>query len=172
MVYLSEKQHSIDGDAQLAREQALDVINLLRRPVSSVLDLEEDGSVKPRRVAPSLLASFADMFAQDLVFGQPTLRCVCCGMPFVSRSYQAKYCSRDVPVAGAEAASARPDQECQGSSCSGPKRSADRRCAPSAAYDSERLAERQEAKEDQTPAYLIGLTAAVTKVAGKQSCRT
>jgi hypothetical protein len=69
------------------------VINLLRRPVSSVLDFEQDGSVRPRRIAPSLLASFADMFAQDLVFKQPTLRCSCCGIPFVSSAYQVKYCS-------------------------------------------------------------------------------
>ena len=92
MLYLSEKQDSPSADAQ-ARTQARDVINLLRRPVSSVLDFEQDGSVRSRRIAPSLLASFADMFAQDLVFKQPTLRCSCCGIPFVSSAYQVKYCS-------------------------------------------------------------------------------
>jgi len=93
MWHLSGKQGPIEGDAQLARTQALDVINLLRRPVSSVLDFDKRGLVKPRRVAPSLLASFADMFAQDQVFGQATIQCTCCGTPFVSNAYQAKYCS-------------------------------------------------------------------------------
>jgi hypothetical protein len=41
----------------------------------------------------SLLASFADMSAEDLVYGRPTLQCTCCGTPFVSSAYQARYCS-------------------------------------------------------------------------------
>ena len=100
MLYLSGKQRSIDDDPQLARQQALDTINLLRRPVSSVLDFKEDGSMKPRRVAPSLLASFADMLAQDLVYGRPTLQCGCCGMPFVSAAYQSQYCSATCRMRG------------------------------------------------------------------------
>jgi hypothetical protein len=91
--HLGHTQPEIKGDPKLAREQALDAINLLRRPIASVLDFEEDGSLKARRVAPSLLASFADMFAQDLVYGRPTLLCTCCRTPFVSSAYQAKYCS-------------------------------------------------------------------------------
>jgi hypothetical protein len=91
--HLGRTPPKIEGDPKLAREQALEVINLLRRSVSSVLDLEENGSVKPRRVAPSLLASFADMFAQDLAYGRPTLQCDSCGTPFVSPAYQARYCS-------------------------------------------------------------------------------
>jgi hypothetical protein len=87
------KPPKIKGDPRLAREQALDTINLLRRPIASVLDFEDGGSVKPRRVAPSLLASFADMFAQDLVYGRTTLQCACCGTLFVSSAYQAQYCS-------------------------------------------------------------------------------
>jgi len=93
MLHLGGNPPQINGDPELAREQALDAINLLRRPVASVLDFEPDGSVNPRRVAPSLLASFADMFAQDLVYGRPTLQCTCCGTPFVSSAYQAQYCS-------------------------------------------------------------------------------
>jgi hypothetical protein len=91
--HLGRKQPEIEGDPILARAQALDAINLLRRPVASVLDFEEGGSVKTRRVAPSLLASFADMFAQDLVYGRTILQCTCCGILFVSSAYQARYCS-------------------------------------------------------------------------------
>ena len=93
ILHLGRKQPKITGDLKFARHQALDAINLLRRPIASVLDFEENGSVKPHRVAPSLLASFADMFAQDLVYGRPTLQCICCGTPFVSSAYQARYCS-------------------------------------------------------------------------------
>jgi hypothetical protein len=91
--HLGRQQPEIKGDPKVAREQAIDTINLLRRPISSVLDFEEGGSVTPRRIAPSLLASFADMFAQDLVYGRPVLQCACCGTPFVSSAYQAQYCS-------------------------------------------------------------------------------
>jgi hypothetical protein len=91
--HLGRKQPKIEGDPKLAREQALDAINLLRRPIASVLDFEENGSVNPRRVAPSLLASFADMFVQDLVYGRRVLPCTCCGTLFVSSAYQARYCS-------------------------------------------------------------------------------
>jgi hypothetical protein len=91
--HLLLKQPKTKDDPRLAREQALDAINLLRRPVASVLDFDESGSVKPHRVAPSLLASFADMSAEDLVYGRPTLQCTCCGTPFVSSAYQARYCS-------------------------------------------------------------------------------
>jgi hypothetical protein len=93
ILHLGPKQTTIKGDPTLAREQAIDAINLLRRPIASVLDFRADRSVNPRRVAPSLLASFADMFAQDLVYGRPTLQCTCCGTPFVSSAYQAQYCS-------------------------------------------------------------------------------
>jgi hypothetical protein len=91
--HLARKQSETKHDPRIAREQALDAINLLRRPVASVLDFDESGLVKPHRVAPSLLASFADMFAEDLVYGRPTLQCTCCGTPFVSSAYQARYCS-------------------------------------------------------------------------------
>ena len=91
--HLGREQPQIEGDPKLAREQALHVINALRRPIASVLDFEEQGSVKARRVAPSLLASFAEMFAQDLIYGRVILQCTCCGTPFVSNAYQAQYCS-------------------------------------------------------------------------------
>jgi hypothetical protein len=91
--HLRRKPAEIKGDPKVAREQALDVINLLRRPIASVLGSEQDGSLRTRRVAPSLLASFADMFADDLSYGRPTLQCRCCSKLFVSSAYQAQYCS-------------------------------------------------------------------------------
>jgi hypothetical protein len=87
------KQLEIRGDLKLARKQALDAINLLRRPIDDVLDLLEDGSMKSRRVTPSLLATFAEMFAQDQAYGRSILQCTSCGSPFVSSAYQAQYCS-------------------------------------------------------------------------------
>ena len=91
--HLGRTPPQIQGDPRLAREQATHTINLLRRPIVSVLDIREDGSVKASRVAPSLLATFAEMFAQDLAYGRSVLQCTCCGTPFVSRAYQAQYCS-------------------------------------------------------------------------------
>jgi hypothetical protein len=91
--HLGRSQPEIVGDPTLARDQALDTINLFRRPVVSVLDRVKNDPVKSRRVAPSLLASFADMFAQDLIYGRTLLQCACCGELFVSSAYQAKYCS-------------------------------------------------------------------------------
>ncbi len=91
--HLSRTQPEINGDQRFAREQALDTINVLRPPVTSVLDFEDNGTIKARRVAPTLLASFAEMFGQDLLYGRLTLQCTCCGKAFVSSAYQAQYCS-------------------------------------------------------------------------------
>jgi hypothetical protein len=91
--HLGLKQPDIKGDPALARDQAMEVINLLRRSVASVLNSEENGSMKPHRVSPSLLASFADMFVEDLLFGRMIIRCTSCGTQFMSSSYQAQYCS-------------------------------------------------------------------------------
>jgi hypothetical protein len=81
------------SDPGLARQQALEAINLLRRPVTSVVDFDEEGDVKSSWEAPSLLATFAEMYVQDLLFGRPVLSCASCRVPFVSSAYQAKYCS-------------------------------------------------------------------------------
>jgi len=77
----------------LARQQALEAINLLRRPVTSAVDFDDGGDLKASWEAPSLLATFAEMYVQDLLFGRPVLSCACCRIPFVSSAYQAKYCS-------------------------------------------------------------------------------
>jgi len=91
--FLGPKQPESNTASSLAREQALEAINLLRGKIPNVLDPEGDGSPKERRVAPSLLASFADMAVQDWLYGRSILQCTCCNMPFVSGSYQAQYCS-------------------------------------------------------------------------------
>jgi hypothetical protein len=80
-------------DPELAWEQARQAINLLRRSVTSVLDFNHDGDLEACWEAPSLLASFAEMYVQDLLFGRPTRTCSCCGVQFVSSAYQAQYCS-------------------------------------------------------------------------------
>ena len=76
-----------------ARTRAVEILNLLRRPVDSILDFDENKQPFVRWVASSLIASFAEMFVQDLVFGLATLLCKCCGLPFVSGAYQSLYCS-------------------------------------------------------------------------------
>jgi hypothetical protein len=76
----------------LARAQAVDVLNLLRKDVSQVL-LDEDGGLRQEWVSPSLLASFAEMFVLDLMAGRRSRYCECCGLPFIWESYQARYCS-------------------------------------------------------------------------------
>jgi len=76
----------------LARKQAFHTLNVLRKPVSQVL---VDAADRPRQewVAPSLLASFAEMFVIDTVAGRRAQYCACCGYPYISEAYQARYCS-------------------------------------------------------------------------------
>lgn len=91
--HLGRVQPEIKGDLKLAREQADDTISLLRRPVGSVNEIQEDGSPMPYRVYPSLIATFADMFMQDWAYRRTILQCRCCREHFVSSAYQAQYCS-------------------------------------------------------------------------------
>jgi hypothetical protein len=82
-----------DGDGRATKDVALETINLLRRSNTPVL--EEDGQGKLNQIweTPSLLASFAEMFAQDLTYGRTTRLCEGCQLPFVSSAYQARFCS-------------------------------------------------------------------------------
>ena|SRR5689334_25169909 len=73
--------------------EALEAINLLRRPISAVVERDAKGALEQGWQTPSLLASFAEMFVQDVAFGLATRLCQCCQLPFVSGAYQAKYCS-------------------------------------------------------------------------------
>jgi transposase len=77
----------------LESEQALETINLWRRPISAILEWNAKGTPEQGWHTPSLLASFAEMLAQDVTFGRATLLCPCCQFPFVSGAYQARYCS-------------------------------------------------------------------------------
>jgi hypothetical protein len=81
------------GRVDLGSEQALQTINLWRRPISAILEWNAKGTPEQSWHTPSLLASFAEMFAQDVTFGRATLLCKCCQNPFVSGAYQARYCS-------------------------------------------------------------------------------
>lgn len=86
---------SVDSTSagNLARAQALEGINILRKPVTSTVDFDDQGKPYLFWEAPSLLASFAEMFIQDLLFGRPIVNCACCGVPFASSNYQALFCS-------------------------------------------------------------------------------
>lgn len=81
------------GHVDLRAEQALETINLLRKPISAILEWNAKGTLEQSWHTPSLLASFAEMFVQDVNFGRATLLCPCCQFPFVSGAYQARYCS-------------------------------------------------------------------------------
>jgi hypothetical protein len=83
----------LTSEPEVARTHAVEILNVLRRPVDSILDFDEKGQPFFRWVASSLMASLAEMFVQDLVYGRKTLICKCCGLPFVSPAYQALYCS-------------------------------------------------------------------------------
>jgi hypothetical protein len=77
----------------LARRQAIESLNLLRKNVSQML-IDEGPKLRQEWVSPSLLASFAEMFVIDTVAGRQAQYCQCCGFPFISDAYQARYCSR------------------------------------------------------------------------------
>jgi len=77
----------------LSRAQTVGALNLLRKYVGQVL-VDEDDGLRQQRVSPSLLASFAEMFIQDVVAGTRAQYCECCKTLFVSQAYQAVYCSR------------------------------------------------------------------------------
>jgi hypothetical protein len=81
------------GHVSLASEQALETMNLLRRPISAVVERNAEGVLAQGWQTPSLLASFAEMFVQDMAFGLAARLCECCQLPFVSGAYQARYCS-------------------------------------------------------------------------------
>jgi len=80
-----------EGSEALAREQAVEMLNLWRKDVSQVL-VDEGEGLRQEWVSPSLLVSFAEMFVQDLVAGARGRYCQCCGHWFVSAAYQACYC--------------------------------------------------------------------------------
>ncbi len=82
-----------DGDGRATKDVALETINLLRRSNTPVLEQDGQGKLNQIWETPSLLASFAEMFAQDLTYGRTTRLCEGCQLPFVSSAYQARFCS-------------------------------------------------------------------------------
>ena len=62
-------------------------------PIGVSLSFDSTNQIQEQWVCPSLLSSFGRMAVQDLSAGMRVLRCNCCGGPFVTSSYQARYCS-------------------------------------------------------------------------------
>jgi hypothetical protein len=63
-------------------------------PIGVSLSFDSTNQIQEQWVCPSLLSSFGRMAVQDLSAGMRVLRCDCCGGPFVTSSYQARYCSQ------------------------------------------------------------------------------
>jgi hypothetical protein len=84
----------LTSEAREARSEAMYTLNVLRKPIDSVLDFDENDQPILRWTSPSLLASFAEMFVQDLLYGRALLLCLECNGPFFSDAYQALYCSK------------------------------------------------------------------------------
>jgi hypothetical protein len=78
----------------LAYSQVLYSLNVLRKPIDSLLDFDDQWNPALRWTSPSLLASFAEMFVQDLMRGQAILICKSCGDPFTAQAYQSLYCGK------------------------------------------------------------------------------
>ncbi|MGI8959202.1 MAG: hypothetical protein ACR2IV_05470 [Bryobacteraceae bacterium] len=72
---------SLAADILLANH----TMNLLRRPISAVVERNAKGSLEQGWHTPSLLASFAEMFVQDVAFGRAT----CSASAVSSRLFQA-----------------------------------------------------------------------------------
>ena len=81
------------GNGRAAKDLALQTINLLRRSNTPVIEQDAQGKLHQIWETPSLLASFAEMFAQDIAYGRTTRLCEGCQLPFVSSAYQARFCS-------------------------------------------------------------------------------
>jgi hypothetical protein len=81
------------GNGAAAKDLALEAINLLRRSNTPVIEQDADGKLHQIWETPSLLASFAEMFAQDIAYGRTTRLCEGCQLPFVSSAYQSRFCT-------------------------------------------------------------------------------
>jgi hypothetical protein len=89
-----ESLRAPNGDGPPANDLALNTINLLRRSNTPVIEQDAQGKLHQIWETPSLLASFAEMFAQDIAYGRTTRLCEGCQLPFVSNAYQARFCSQ------------------------------------------------------------------------------
>lgn len=86
-----------DGEEPLAfahrRDRADQAFFGLTAGVQPAFGVATDGGVARAWRAKSLLASFAMMAYLDLTSGMRILACQVCAKPFVTRAYQARYCS-------------------------------------------------------------------------------
>jgi hypothetical protein len=64
------------------------------KPAGVSLSRGSGDRIEERWMCPSLLSLFGRMLIQDISAGKRILRCDCCGSPFVTDNYQARYCSR------------------------------------------------------------------------------
>ncbi len=80
-------------EASDAAARSLAALHTLVAPVSAALAITEDGALRQRWLAPSLLGSFAMMALQDLAGNRRVLACNRCGGLFTAAAYQARYCS-------------------------------------------------------------------------------
>ncbi|OFW22840.1 MAG: hypothetical protein A3H27_08160 [Acidobacteria bacterium RIFCSPLOWO2_02_FULL_59_13] len=83
----------ITTEASVGNQNALSSLQDLVSPITP--GIERFGNEKPRLkwLSPSLLASFAMMFALDLTQGYRVLACEVCGRLFSSSSNRVKFCS-------------------------------------------------------------------------------
>jgi len=80
-------------DATGAATRSLAALHTLVGPVSAALAITEDGALRQRWIAPSLLGSYAMMALQDIGGNRRILACARCGGLFTAAAYQARYCS-------------------------------------------------------------------------------
>jgi hypothetical protein len=73
---------------------ALGHLESLIAPAGVSLSRGPEHRIQETWTCPSLLSSLARMLIQDILAGRRILRCDCCGSPFVTDNYQARYCSR------------------------------------------------------------------------------
>jgi hypothetical protein len=63
-------------------------------PAGLSLSRGSSDRIEQKWMCPSLLSVFGHMLIRDISAGKRILRCDCCGSPFVTDNYQARYCSR------------------------------------------------------------------------------
>jgi hypothetical protein len=70
------------------------VLSSFTEGVSLSINPDSDPGLRQTWHCPSLLSCFAQMLVQDFMSDASYRRCACCGLPFVTGAYQARYCSQ------------------------------------------------------------------------------
>ena len=81
-----------DGDRQTLRD-GMDKLQSLVRTVTPAVVPTPEGSLRQEWISTSLLGSFAMMALLDLTESRRVVACESCGGLFVTKAYQARYCS-------------------------------------------------------------------------------